>query len=174
MKRTLGTVGSVAALTDGERQYIERLLALNGRGSFKAKQCYQNAQILILDDDEHRLRYCEGWLNDDIPHAWLTINGKVFDVTIEAANLNNKQNRYFGVVVNRRTVRQHLLRTKHYAAVLPEYPASGGVPPPRPGHIEWLEWKAKHWLHSGTSVKAPPHQPSRKHPQDRKFGSGRQ
>lgn len=72
-------------LTDGERQYIEALVAqYGGRRYFRIKRCWTNAQSLMLLDDAKRLRYCEGYLDGYIPHAWVTINGKVVDLTLEA------------------------------------------------------------------------------------------
>jgi len=38
-----------------------------------------------------------------IPHAWLTINGKVVDVAREAAGCKRKRD-YFGTCIDRRTV----------------------------------------------------------------------
>src|SRR5215469_13445390 len=81
-------------LLHGEREYIEKLMARRGRRSFRAKQCYANAQRLILADTEKRLRYWEGTLHCEcfsIPHAWITIRGKVVDVTHEAAQLKEKR-----------------------------------------------------------------------------------
>jgi hypothetical protein len=73
----------VVALPEGERDYIKRVMA-DSHHSFRAKICWKNAQVLILYDDEKRLRYWEGRM-DGIQHAWVTINDKVVDVTIEAA-----------------------------------------------------------------------------------------
>jgi len=49
-------------------------------------QCFGNAQRLVLANESGKLRYHEGYLaegNDSIefPHAWCSINGKVFDPT---------------------------------------------------------------------------------------------
>jgi hypothetical protein len=111
-------------LTDDEHRYIEELMAaLGGRRCFRVKQCYRNAQRLIIHDDKKRLRYWEGLYSDGVPHAWVTINGKVVDVTQDAVNrklktLHETGDEYFGVVIDRRTVLRHALRTNEYAPVL--------------------------------------------------------
>ncbi len=117
-----------ASLTDHEREYINKLIACWGaRRSFRIKQCYRNAQRLIQGDSDKRLRYCEGYLNGTIPHAWLLINGKVVDVTAEARDRyihrhrmenSDEDDTYFGFVIDRRTVRRHLLLSSEWSAVI--------------------------------------------------------
>lgn len=52
---------------------------------FVQRQCYYNAQSLVLADTSQHLRYFEGYAqgNAYIPvlHAWVVLNGKVIDVT---------------------------------------------------------------------------------------------
>ena len=117
----------VAPLTDREHEYIEILIAkIGGRRSIRVKQCWRNAQRLILVDHENRLRYCEGEV--PVPHAWVTINGKVVDVTYEAVDRylarrgiasNHRERGYFGAVVSRRAVLTHILRTTEFSRVYP-------------------------------------------------------
>jgi hypothetical protein len=47
-------------------------------------QCWRNArQALVLGDRDRRLTYCEGFLADvGTHHAWLTLAGKVVDITL--------------------------------------------------------------------------------------------
>ena len=114
-------------MTKRERQYVDRLIAENGGcRSFPIKQCYWNAQRLIWSDTEKRLRYCESGF-DPIPHAWVTINGKVVDVTAEAVARSDKRMgleptgrwlQYFGVMIDRRTAKANLLRKRLWAEVL--------------------------------------------------------
>lgn len=53
-------------------------------GEFSYKQCYRNAQQLLACDASGRLVYVEGFvwtLNKPVLHGWLSISGKVIDVT---------------------------------------------------------------------------------------------
>jgi hypothetical protein len=118
-------------LLEEERDYIEKLLAMEGRRSFRAKGCWRNAQRLILRDhcEEKRLRYWEGLMDGSIPHAWLTINGKVIDVTQEAVRRKCKRDGieatsappdYFGISMGRRVVLRHVLQTGEWGPIIEE------------------------------------------------------
>ena len=111
----------VGQLTKRESAYIQKLLALRGKRSLRVKQCWRNSQRLMICDDENRLRYWEGLMDSSIPHAWLTINGKVVDVTREAGQRKLKREGgvtdehvpcYEGILINRRTVLWTVLRRK--------------------------------------------------------------
>jgi hypothetical protein len=79
-------------LTDEERQYVEKVKRAAGIRSLRPKACWRNAQNLMLHDDEKRLRYWEcGYDGAGIPHAWVTINGKIVDVTHEAADRKSRR-----------------------------------------------------------------------------------
>lgn len=74
-------------LTDRERYVIQRA-AKRARQmwscSFETKECFFNAQALVMGDDRERLKYCEGFaIGHFMPchHAWVTINDKVVDLT---------------------------------------------------------------------------------------------
>ena len=70
-------------LTKQEREYVQKTLDSLGFMP-RSKECYYNAQLMILNDYEKRLSYCEGIAYCGlIPlnHAWLTINEKVIDLT---------------------------------------------------------------------------------------------
>ena len=118
--------GLSETLTESEREYVEKLIRdIGGRRAIHVKACWRNAQRLILADTEKRLRYWE--CGFPIPHAWVTINGKVVDVTHDAAvrwlkcrgiTAGQTSHKYRGVVVNRRRVLPHILRTSRYDAVL--------------------------------------------------------
>lgn len=111
-------------LTDGERQYIEAVIGrCGGRRAFRAKMCWKNASLLMDHDDARRLRYCEGYL-DGIPHAWVTINGKVVDVTAEAVvrklrrmkTVPDRTRTYNSVLsADRRMLARHIVETREYA-----------------------------------------------------------
>jgi hypothetical protein len=142
-KRVVRT-SRVAPLTKEEQQYVEKSIAeMGGRRSIRAKACWRNAQrLLLIADDEKRLCYWECGL--PIPHAWVTINGKVVDVTAEAVKRKLKRigethtaslfYEYRGVMVDRETVREHMLRSKSFSAVLGESWWTAGKP-------EFKKWK---------------------------------
>jgi hypothetical protein len=72
-----------ARLTRDERRIVGRVL--DCIDDPRAKQCYRNAQALVLADETRTLRYCEGYAISDVrivaAHAWASIRGKVIDVT---------------------------------------------------------------------------------------------
>ena len=86
-----------APLTPAEVAYLDELI---GRETFPIKQCYSNSQSLLLEarvDAGMDLRYHEGVVpvvmgTDVLPirHAWLTLNGKVVDVTLRDKALTNE------------------------------------------------------------------------------------
>jgi hypothetical protein len=79
-------------LTDAEALWLFEVIdALGGR--FPVKQCYANAQRVLLhvNDgalvepcEDMKLEYVEGWAMGLIPvmHGWLLLNGKVVDLTL--------------------------------------------------------------------------------------------
>lgn len=81
------TVGSPqirsVELTDHETEAV--LSAASGLGILRAKECFYNAQRLVMNDQSGLLKYVEGYGHGAaiIPmhHAWVTINGKVIDFT---------------------------------------------------------------------------------------------
>lgn len=78
-------------LTDAEMRWI---FAAIGDTRFQIKQCYYNAQRLLThasfqsNPDGHELRYVEGYASGLIPclHGWLSLNGKVVDLTMRLRN----------------------------------------------------------------------------------------
>ncbi len=70
-----------ASLTTEERRVVR---AAMGKRKFAKKECFYNAHTLVLEDTSGTLIYTEGFaLSRFIPlyHGWVTINGKVVDVT---------------------------------------------------------------------------------------------
>lgn len=72
-----------------EHAVVDQAITLARRlyGPFERRQCFANAQRLVLSDPAKRLCYVEGYVITvglvlPIPHAWATINGKVVDVTL--------------------------------------------------------------------------------------------
>lgn len=71
-----------SALTPEEMQYIHDCIDMMGFTPAK-KECFYNAQMMMLSDIDNKLEYCEGYGITIIPllHAWVTINNKVVDLT---------------------------------------------------------------------------------------------
>lgn len=128
------------SLTAEECQYVFRCVERYGL-RFPRKQCYYNAQmLLLLGDEEKRLRYCEGWACRTLPvsHGWLHINGKVIDLTMRQ-DQNPRRGRladrvlgawqenraYFGVTFRRHFVRSKVLDTKHANCLLEDFYLQG-------------------------------------------------
>jgi hypothetical protein len=75
---------SSEALT--EREMVTVMDAVDrARMRFQIKQCFYNAQMLVLADDSGDLIYHEGWAFGKaiiaVHHGWASINGKVIDLT---------------------------------------------------------------------------------------------
>lgn len=74
---------------DDEHAVVDSAITIARRlyGRFEPRQCFANAQRLVLSDPSKQLSYVEGYVITDglvlpIPHAWATINGKLVDVTL--------------------------------------------------------------------------------------------
>jgi hypothetical protein len=124
-----GRTMEVGKLTFGEARQIVELARWSGFrkvNDFQTKQCYMNAQKLINHHDAmgggDELQYCEGYIAWDgaplpIGHAWVTINGKVVDVTLRAKSKTTPHS-YFGVAIAPRLLAKHQLRTGYYGPVI--------------------------------------------------------
>lgn len=102
-------------LTEEELSYVRSLV---DHRRIRAGACYKNAQLLILHDfaRDERLAYFEGYIATGAPlavhHAWVTINGKIYDPTIERADAKLRKEGiepprdrgYFGVQVANESV----------------------------------------------------------------------
>lgn len=84
-----------------------------------------NAQRLRLEalfSRESRIQYCEGYIAWDnsplaLDHAWITIDGKVVDVTLRAMS-KKKLHSYFGMVVPVRLMLRNQRLTERYSPVI--------------------------------------------------------
>jgi hypothetical protein len=86
----------------------------------ESKQCFHNAQIFVLTCTKGE--YFEGYCYDDIipvHHAWIVIDGKVVDFTLEARDkslvrqkikINSLEAVYLGVPVPRKTILQNIVK----------------------------------------------------------------
>jgi len=88
-------------LTEDEHESLFRTISSGHR--FMQKQCFHNAQLLALENPD--LQYVEGYAqgNAIIPvhHAWLSLNGKLIDLTWRTDKPNHKgrlSNRILGAI----------------------------------------------------------------------------
>ena len=85
--------GSLSPLTPEE---VAILQVAKGSLSFPKKNCFQNAQRLVLNDPTRTLLYNEGYalstMGIPMHHGWVTLRGKVVEVTWDEPGLE-----YFGV-----------------------------------------------------------------------------
>jgi len=130
-------------LTDDEIKWIFKII---GGQRFAVKQCFYNSQTLLMSamfhDFRHELRYVEGYANSVIPiqHGWLTINGKVVDLTMRMqenlkrrspVHRNRLRNRvlgefpedreYFGVTFSTDHVRQEMVTSGLARALIDDW-----------------------------------------------------
>jgi hypothetical protein len=80
-------------LTARERDVVDSAIEEYHRfwGTFEHRQCFANSQRLLPCDRARRLVYVEGFAWDHafhpVLHGWLSMNGKVIDVTLPARTL---------------------------------------------------------------------------------------
>jgi hypothetical protein len=98
-----GTNHASEPLTADELEIV--LAAVDAtRKRFQIKQCFSNGQLLALFDPSGELVYTEGYaVGRSIPmlHGWVTINGKVIDLTWRTKTKRSKgrlRDRIFGVL----------------------------------------------------------------------------
>lgn len=120
-------VGKVGKLTAAEARYIRKLT----QETPGASQCFKNAQALIIADGLNcRLRYWEGYFQSSdmfipVMHAWVTINGKVYDPTFDANTAAHhadpdRKPEYFGVQVPRQAMAANAVKTERYCSTIEE------------------------------------------------------
>lgn len=86
-------------LTKEERAIVQAAVeayhALHGR--FDHRHCFANSQGLLACDETRKLVYVEGfaWTHTLMPalHGWISINGKLIDVTLPATRLSDTKRR---------------------------------------------------------------------------------
>ena len=91
--------------------------------SMPIKQCFANCQELALKDD--RFTYVEGYGLSMIPtlHAWLEIDGHLFDPTWRPVSAGMwKDRQYFGVQFpDTDAIRKRVIRRKEYSTLLVDW-----------------------------------------------------
>jgi hypothetical protein len=71
-------------LTQEEYNYLMKTVERCIVSNFPYRQCFYNAQVLLLADWDERLTYVEGFCQSKtmpVHHGWLELDGKVIDVT---------------------------------------------------------------------------------------------
>jgi hypothetical protein len=105
---------STTPYTADEQRLLKRLRLFHRR---KAKQCYANSQRLVTRFFEFEyFEYAEGFITGGILHAWLLLNGKVVDVTLDRTTHD-----YFGIVIPRKWVIAHNLKTNAHGPLINDW-----------------------------------------------------
>jgi hypothetical protein len=138
--RQNGRAYESAALTADEQAIVFAAISRTG-GRFPIKQCYSNSQRVILADfmlsrTEGPLRYVEGYFTSEglafpVQHGWITINGKVVDLTArlceprKSGRLRDRVfgsfpegRQYIGVEFPTEYVRKIVLRTHEWRTLI--------------------------------------------------------
>lgn len=135
-----GTRFASAPLTEDELAIVRRAVGLFGKRC-KPKECFANATQVVAYDFDHELDYTEGYALGmaciPVHHAWLTINGKVVDLTWPVEGLGDDdpedwlQNRalgtlpdgwtYLGVRFKSNEIVARMMRTEWAASVLDDW-----------------------------------------------------
>jgi hypothetical protein len=119
-----GKVYASASLTTEERRVVT---AAMGRRTFAKKACFYNAHMLAMNDTSGLLVYTEGFaFSQFMPmhHGWVTLNGKVVDVTWDEAGRPimgalPEGWEYLGVeFTDRNMLRERMVRRKEVHAVI--------------------------------------------------------
>jgi len=126
-------------LTDEQMGY---LLELAGCEDMEAKQCFYNASVLLIRDfGTKRLKYYEGYVLLDgltfpILHAWLELDGKLVDVTLQHENSDGRaedlsdrilgvippQLQYYGVPMDTQLLIDNLLEKGESFSLIDNWP----------------------------------------------------
>jgi hypothetical protein len=99
-----GTTFASEPLTEDDLGVLLNAIACCPVGRFQMKNCYYNSQMVVLTDHTGQLEYTEGYAigrSIPCPHGWITINGKVIDLTWRTERPNHKgrlRDRIFGVL----------------------------------------------------------------------------
>lgn len=129
-----GRLYESASLTEDEWKFLFGVIETYRR-PFKQGECFYNAQLLALEDHTKTLRYAEGYGVGVIPvlHAWVTLHGKVVDLTwrVKGRKRGKYNDRiigvipddraYYGVEFDTEVVREAILRTQVTSPLLEDY-----------------------------------------------------
>jgi hypothetical protein len=123
-----GTFIKSSSLTTAERIYVNNAIEKMGFEP-QYKQCYYNAQMIMLTDDKGEIQYSEGLAQSIIPvmHGFNTINGKLIDLTWrddEEQFILGKFSRnraYYGVKFNKKTIIDRMKKTGFAGSIIDNY-----------------------------------------------------
>ena len=113
--------------TQEEKYYVSEIVNKLGFKP-KVKECYYNAQMLMLDSKK-RISYVEGYAHSLIStmHGWNVINGKVIDLTWNDDKGKhvfgefNEEKAYFGIQFSNEYVRENMIKTKMASSLIDDY-----------------------------------------------------
>ncbi len=133
---------SKETLTQNELAYLTTCV---GSTVFPIRECYANAQKLVLDADytvgwKHKLHYVEGYvvrtgLGIPIHHGWAVLDGKVIDMTMRLTQprshgrfrdrvIGSYNDRvYFGVTFDTAYLRQRVAKNGGYVSLIDDWQA---------------------------------------------------
>jgi hypothetical protein len=114
-----GKLGQQTPLTPDEQALAK---AIRGKRQCRRGFCYMNAQQMTASNRDPRVEYAEGLVTVHgfpIPHAWVEINGKIYDPVLRGAKgkkgLADPSREYWGVIVPKRLLVKHWLATGTYS-----------------------------------------------------------
>jgi hypothetical protein len=123
-------------LTDAERAHLFNVIDQSCR-RFPIKQCFYNSQMVAVTDKTNQLKYVEGFVADPrvpipIHHGWLTLNGKVIDLTLRRTRRGKGRLRdraigtfgdrqYVGVEFSKDYVLRYMLDTGQAGTLIDDY-----------------------------------------------------
>lgn len=122
-----------AKFTKDELAYAKGLLK---KGRWPIKQCFSNSQQILLKhagspSSEMRLSYIEGYAYSGIIpflHGWLSLNGKVLDVTLREQPSGKRilgtfapNYAYYGVEVPASLIQERIIKTQFWGSLLDCY-----------------------------------------------------
>jgi len=81
--------GTKEVLSPEEQALVDEAVARASETGYTVAphECFRNAQTLLMAEVGRRFSYWEGYLphpEGAAPHAWLTLNGKIVDLTLQA------------------------------------------------------------------------------------------
>lgn len=132
-----GTVFGSETLTEEETTIVfDAVDSLRKR--FRQKECFYNAQLLATWDSSRSLRYAEGYASGrgflPVHHGWVTLNGKVIDLTWRTDKPNHQGRlrdriigvvpdgwEYMGVHFDRKSIVARMMESQEAAAFIGDY-----------------------------------------------------
>jgi len=110
---THGKTYESCELTKEESDHVKQVLKTPAMSEPRPKMCFFNSQMVVLADRKRKLRYVEGFSLEIIPihHGWVTLNGKVVDVTFRPQRMGVFEGAYYGVEFSRNQILNYMNET---------------------------------------------------------------